>query len=140
MIWLRTILAMGRANRRPPESDLSVRVTRNEIEAEWRWSRSNEEGRQRDCKCGRPATTARAYSGTVGTVPYLSWTCDEHQGADGWTSDGEIMVAIYNHPSPCPEGLVTMETGPIGGPSTMFGCPHRTHESNEAPEAAHRGQ
>jgi len=125
---------------RPPEADLSVQVTRDEAEAEWRWSRSNGEGRRRGCKCGAPATAARVYSGTTGTIPYLSWTCEEHQGADGWTSDGKTMIPVFNHSSPCPEGRVAIETGPIGGPATTFACPHRTHRNDEAAEAVRHGQ
>lgn len=136
-VWgWRDVLAkiMGRVDRRPPEADLSVKIARHEIEAEWRWSRNNEENRRRGCPCGRPAQVARPHPEVTGTVPYLWWTCEDHAGAGGFGSwpdpeTGEIRtVAIFHHATPCPDGQVMTEGGPIGKPSDHFGCQHRTHE------------
>lgn len=47
--------------------------------AEARGRRKNAEAKARGCRyCGRPATKVRQHHGTVGSVPFEWWTCDEH--------------------------------------------------------------
>lgn len=54
-----------------------------------RWLESNEAARLEGCRCGRPATRFEVHPGTIGGVPHLSWSCDEHVGVQAWTRSGD---------------------------------------------------
>jgi hypothetical protein len=117
--------------RRPAEADRATQVSRAEREAEWRWHAHNERSRQAGCPCGKSAQVAAPCYEVAGTVPYLWWTCEDHQGADAFSSvmvgGVEYATACYRHPRPCPAGEDYGEGGPIGAPSEYFLCSHRTH-------------
>lgn len=100
--------------------------------AEMRWTQHNRQSRARGCPCGKPATVHRDYPVT-GRVPYQSWTCDEHAGADGFatTTDGSV-VATFMRAQQCEscDGHCS-SGGPIGGPTAHWYCPIREMVSHE---------
>lgn len=111
---------------RPPEADLSVPVTEQTRQAEWRWHYNNAAAKAKGCPCGKPAEVAQRMP-VVGTVPYEWWTCSGCAGADGFSGG----VALFRHNTPCPLGKDRMSGGPIGGPTDHWSCPHREHDKKE---------
>lgn len=65
----------------------------------------------------------RAHHDVRGTVPFLWWTCEDHEGADGFSG----TTATFKHSQPCPYGEDFGSGGPIGEPPTYFLCSHRAH-------------
>lgn len=74
-----------------------------EQQAELNWTRHNEEAQKAGCfVCGKPAPHIFENHENVGRVPYQSFTCDEHKGANGWYShNGGEHVATYDRSTPC---------------------------------------
>lgn len=123
--WRDVVAAvMGFLRVRPSVADRSVAADSGEIAAEWRWAAHNVANRRRGCPCGKPAQVARRHPEVIGTVPFLWWTCEDHESASGFVG----TMAIYDHPAPCPYGEVMRSAGPGGESPTVYGCPHRTHE------------
>ena len=96
-----------------------------------RWQRVNAASKAQGCPCGQPAEVAITYP-VSGPVPYEWWTCMEHQGAELFGFDGK---AKWRHGGPqltgtkddCPDGLASGWESYIGGRTTSYLCPHRTH-------------